>query len=178
MFFLNKKIPYKYAIYSGHSNGIWEYIHDLHAGGICNRCLELSQLSSTRKFILKIVYVHMCLTAMLFTIEVIFHVYDGFVFPHDNWWSKINKYLLDTGINTRESHGYSLVVFLKTVCSNILEFDVSRAFDISRIIDTVCNLYFHLKQKKYLHYAAPSRYIQFSCTDELNGGLHQVCTYM
>ena len=51
MSYLNKKIPYKYVIYSTpHSTGMWEYIHDLPDRGIFNRCLELSQLSSTGKF--------------------------------------------------------------------------------------------------------------------------------
>lgn len=51
--YLNKKIPYKYVIYSTHSNGEWEYIHDLRENGIFNRCLELRQSSSIRKFIIK-----------------------------------------------------------------------------------------------------------------------------
>ena len=44
--YLNNKIPYKYIVYSGYS-GVWEYIHDLPARGIFNRCLELSQSSSS-----------------------------------------------------------------------------------------------------------------------------------
>ena len=51
MAFLGKKVPYKYVIYlAPHSNGMWEYIHDLPVHGTFNRCLELDQSSSTRKF--------------------------------------------------------------------------------------------------------------------------------
>ena len=51
-FFLNKSTPYKYVVYSTFPNSPWEYIHDLPAHGIFNRCLELSQSSGTGKFII------------------------------------------------------------------------------------------------------------------------------
>ena len=93
------------------------------------------------------------------------------MFPQDTWWNKLNKYISDTGIDTKRSHGYSLLIFLHTISLKI------STFDISRTIDTVCDVYFQLKQKKYLHYTAPSKHTQFTCIDELNGALHKVCTY-
>ena len=53
MSYLNKKIPYKYVIYSKHSSGEWECIRDLQVYGEFYRCLELNQLLSSRKFIIK-----------------------------------------------------------------------------------------------------------------------------
>jgi len=51
---LNKKIPYKYVVFSPFPNigSSWEFIHDLSVGGVFNRCLELNQSSSTSKFII------------------------------------------------------------------------------------------------------------------------------
>ena len=108
----------------------------------------------------------MCI--LLLSVERLFHVYDGFVFPHESWWVKINKYFSDTGIGTKESHGFALRVFLETVHWKMSGFDIARAFD------NVCNLYFQLKQKKYLPYTTHNRYAPFNCTDHLNRGLSQV----
>ena len=102
------------------------------------------------------------------SVERLFHVYDGFVFPHANWWNKINSYLSDTGIGTKESHAYALMVFLKTVNLNISGFDVKRAFE------NVCRVYYHMKHKKYLLYNAPSRQTTSNCTDQLDRGIYQV----
>lgn len=113
-------------------------------------------------------YVYIYLFCFLPTTEKLFHVYDGFVFPHENLWNKINSYLSITGISTKESHGYALVMFLRKVPLQI------SVFDISRTTETVCNVYFQLRQKKYLYYTAPSRQTQFCCTDQLDRGLHKV----
>ena len=102
------------------------------------------------------------------SVERLFHVYDGFVFPHANWWNKINSYFSDTGIGTKESHAYALIIFLKTVNLSISGFDITRAFE------KFSEVYYHLKQKKYLFYNAPSRQTTLYCTDQLDRGLHQV----
>ena len=100
-------------------------------------------------------------------------MYDGFVFPHENLWVKIQSYFSVTGIDTKESHGYALVIFLKTVHLNISGFDIARAFK------NVCTIYYHLKQRKYLHYTNPSSYTNFNCTNQLDKGLSQVlCVYV
>ena len=115
-------------------------------------------------------YIHMYI--FTFT-EQLFHVYDGFVFPHDNnWWTKVNSYLSNTGISTKESHGYALLIFLKMVNFNMSGFDTARAFE------DVINVYFHMRQKKYVHYTVPSRHTNFCCINQLNKGLHKVCTYI
>ena len=41
----DKKVSYKYVVYSGRTNGVVEYIHDLPERGTYNRCLDLSQIS-------------------------------------------------------------------------------------------------------------------------------------
>ena len=175
MAFLDKKVPYKYVIYSTSvSNCMWEYIYDLRDHGTFNRCLELNQSSSDRKFsyfiMINIKYVYMYL---LLSVERLFHIYDGFVFPQVNWWVRIQNYLSVTGIDTKESHGYALMIFLKTVHMDISGFDITRAFE------NVRKIYLHLKQKKYLHYTAPTRYTNFYCTEQLNRGLCQVlCVYV
>ena len=108
-------------------------------------------------------------TYVFVSTERLFHVYDGFVFPHDNhWWNKINSYLPNTGIGTKESHGYALIIFLKMVDFNMSGFDTARTFE------NVLNIYFHMRQKKYLHYAAPSKQTNFNSIHQLNRGLHQV----
>lgn len=110
-------------------------------------------------------YIHFAFT------ERLFHVYDGFVFPHDNnWWNRINNYLLSTEIGTKESHGYALIIFLKMVNFSMSGFDTARAFE------DVLNVYFHMRQKKYVHYTVPSRQADFCCVHQLNRGLHQVHT--
>ena len=114
-------------------------------------------------------YIHVYLPALLCTIENSFHVYDGLVFPYENWWIKMNNYFTYTGIDTKVSHGYALRIFLLAVNLSISE------FDISRTLETVWNVYFHLRQKKYLLCADPSKYMYFSCLDQLEKGLHQVC---
>ena len=110
----------------------------------------------------------MCICTLLLSVERLFHVYDGFVFPHETWWVRINNYLSLTGIDTKDSHGYALIIFLKTVNLKISGFNITRAFE------SACKIYFHLKQKKYLHYSAPSRYTNFGCSYQLNRGLIQV----
>ena len=172
MAFLKQKIPYKYVIrLAPHSNGMWEYIYDLQEHGIFNRCLELNQSSSHRKFSCdKMIHkiLSMCICTWFLSVERLFHVHDGFVFPHESWWGRIQSYFSVTGIGTKDSHGYALIIFLHTVHMNMSGFDITRAFE------NVCNLYFHLKQKKYLHYTAHSRSTNFHCTDQLNRGLNQV----
>ena len=113
----------------------------------------------------------MCVYVQYFasiSVERLFHVYDGFVFPHLNWWNKINSYLSDTGIGTKESHAYAVMGFLKTVRLNLPGFDITKAFN------NVCKVYFHMKQKKYLFYNAPSRQTTSYCTDQVDRGLYQV----
>ena len=110
----------------------------------------------------------MCISTLLLSVERLFHVHDGFVFPHENWWVRINNYFSITGIDTKDSHGYALIIFLKTVHFKMSGFDITRAFE------SACKIYFHLKQKKYLHYTANNKYTNFNCTDQLNRGLSQV----
>lgn len=95
-------------------------------------------------------------------------MYDGFVFPNEHWWSRISSYFSDTGIDTKDSHGCALRVFLQMVNLSI------PAFDILRTVDTVYNVYLQVKQKKYLHYTDFRRFTVFCCTDQLDRGLHQV----
>ena len=92
------------------------------------------------------------------------------MFPNNHWWSKISNYFTTTGISTKESHRYALMLFLETVRLNMSGFNISKTFE------TICKIYLHLKQKKYVHYADhPKRFTYFSCTDQLNKGLQQVC---
>ena len=63
------------------------------------------------------------------SVERLFHVYDGFMFPHATWWVRINSYLTATGIDTKASYGYALFIFLKTVNLNISGFDIIRAVE-------------------------------------------------
>ena len=95
-------------------------------------------------------------------------MFDGFVFPNEHWWSRISSYFSVTGIGTKDSHGYALIVFLRMVNLNL------SGFDISRTLHTVCNVYFQLKQKRYLFYTDHRRFTVFCCTDHLDKGLQQV----
>ena len=47
--YLNKTISYKYVVYSTRANGVWEYIHDLSEHDVYSRCIQLNELSLTRK---------------------------------------------------------------------------------------------------------------------------------
>ena len=114
----------------------------------------------------------MCVFTLLLSVERLFHVYDGFVFPHANLWVRINNYFSITGIDTKESHGYALVIFLRTIHLNISGFDITRGYE------NACKMYFHLKQKKYLSYAAHNRYTNFCCIEQLNRGLNKVLCYI
>ena len=105
-------------------------------------------------------------------VEKLFHVYDGFVFPHEYQWNKIYKYFVSKGISTQNSHGYALIYFLK-----MINFVPSK-FDIAKTFEAVCDVYFQLKQKMYLLHAEPSKRTYFCCTNELDRGLHQVCICM
>ena len=98
-------------------------------------------------------------------------MYDGFVFPNEDWWDKINNFLLDTGLKTKDSYGCALKMFLKTIDLDIL------GFDILGTLKTVQIIYFQLRHKSYLLYNDPKKVTHFSCTDHLDKGLQQVLIY-
>ena len=87
------------------------------------------------------------------------HVYDGFVFP---------KTKQQNIMSSKDSHGHALYIFLQAV--KITE----SYFDVSQIFEPVCNIYFQLKQKKYLLGSDERKWSDFCCIDELNRGLQQV----
>jgi len=102
---------------------------------------------------------------MFYILEESFQVYDGFIYPNATLW---NNYFSNTGIHTKDSHGYALVIFLKKI-----NLDIS-GFDISRTYETVRSVYLQLKHKEYLFYHDVKRVAQFCCTDQLDKGLQQV----
>jgi len=110
-----------------------------------------------------------CIYICFVHLEEIFHIYDGFVFPNLTWWSKINSYFTITGIHTKDSHGYALIIFLQ-----IIDLDISM-FDISKTYETVNAVYSHLRQKRYLLFNDAEKFTKFCCTDHLDKGLQQVC---
>ena len=89
-------------------------------------------------------------------------MYDGFIFP-DKRMRKV------TGIDTKQSHGFALRVFLQMV--NVI-------FNISETVDTVSKVYFQMRQKMYLYCDDPRRYTSFFCINQLDEGLQhaqQLC---
>ena len=109
---------------------------------------------------------------MLYIIEKLFHVYDGFVFPNEDFWDKINSFLMDVGLNTKDSYGYALIIFLKAIDLSIL------GFDILETLKTVQIIYFQLRRKRYSLYNDSKKVTHFSSTDHLDKGLQQVCMYI
>ena len=89
------------------------------------------------------------------------HVYDGFVFP---------KMKGRNIMSSKDSHGHALYIFLQAV--KITE----SYFGVSQIFEPVCNIYFQIKQKKYLLGSDERKCSDFCCVDELNMGLQQVNT--
>ena len=55
----------------------------------------------------------------------------------------------------------------------MVDFNMS-GFDTARTFENILNIYFHMRQKKYLHFTAPSKQTNFNSVHQLNRGLHQV----
>ena len=105
-----------------------------------------------------------------YALEKSFNIYDGFVFPNTTWWSKINNYFSATGINTKDSHGYALNIFLKQ------SIDLSiQGFEVAKSTEIVTRIYLQLKNKKYFPSIDTQKLTQFCCNDQLDKGLQQVC---
>ena len=97
---------------------------------------------------------------ILCTVGSELHVYDGFVFP---------KTKQQNTMSSKDSYGHALYIFLKAVriCESY--------FNVSQIFEPVCNIYFQLKQKKYLLGSDEKKCRDFCCIDLLNVGLQKVC---
>ena len=103
----------------------------------------------------------------LSTLEKLFHVYDGFVFPpHDDFWNKISNLL--NGVNTKDSYGNALIIYLESVDLSL------QSFDILQTLNTVYNIYCQLRHKKFLLMNDPKRSTSFCCTDQLDRSLNKV----
>ena len=112
------------------------------------------------------------LQCMLHTVEKLFNVYDGYVFPPEDWLNKIHNFLTVTGMKTKESHGYAVKFFLQNI-------DLSTSgFDILGTIQMARRVYFQLRQKRYMLVNDAGKLTHFCCIDHLDKGLQQVRTYM
>ena len=95
---------------------------------------------------------HMCTcTFMYIFISIVTeescHIYDGFIFPPENYLINIQQYTKSTGIHTKNSWIYAMNVFLHQV--KILETEEDK-FDIYTVCENVFEIYDQIKQKKFI----------------------------
>jgi len=97
-----------------------------------------------------------------------FQVYDGFIFPSEEWQTCISNFTYNTKITTKNSWRHALITFL-----NQLPFR-SAELNISSLCDEICCIYFHMKWRFFVPFNAGSTPTSFCNAEELNVGLQQV----
>ncbi|XP_065899490.1 E3 ubiquitin-protein ligase rnf213-alpha-like isoform X3 [Dysidea avara] len=148
VYFLNKKRAYKYTVHHSTNQCVyWEWLYNL--PGQYNRCLEFDQNSS---------------------ISTSYHVYDGFVFPSEKRWDKIYHYSNSTGINTKNAWEIALALFLQ---KHKIVYTETEDFDITGMCETICGIYFHIKQKTFMPFKSEHRPISMSNSEHLDNGVRK-----
>ena len=103
------------------------------------------------------------------------HVYDGFIFPTLNWRDKIFNYIKRVNINTKESHGYALLIYLRSIkLLDTAEMTMTSS-TISDLLERACKIYFQLNEKNYMCSDEAKGCVYFKCTEQLHKGLEKVC---
>ena len=116
------------------------------------------------------IIIHVCFFAYL----GVYHVYDGFIFPTQNWHEKIISYLTKLKIDTMQSHRYALFMYLqnkKLVDRTEMMMTIS---NISKLLEKACEIYFQLNGKNYMRSDESKGCICLKCTEQLHKGLEEV----
>ena len=100
-----------------------------------------------------------------------YHVYDGFVFPSEKRWDKIYHYSNSTGINTKNAWEIALALFLQ---KHKIVYTETEDFDITGMCETICGIYFHIKQKTFMPFKSEHRPISMSNSEHLDNGVRKV----
>ena len=103
------------------------------------------------------------------------HVYDGFIFPTLNWREKIFNYFKIVNMNTKESHGYALLIYLQSKKLIDTTEMMMTSSTISNLLGRSCKIYFQLYEKSYMHSDEAKGSVYFKWTEELHKGLEKVC---
>ena len=117
----------------------------------------------------------LCQLSLSLILGKTFHVYDGFVFPGEKWWSYIAQFIKITGIDTKNAWGCALTAFLNKL--KVLHTEPEE-FNISRQCDLIYQIYFHIKQKRFVPYSGGNRPVHLSDIEQLNNRLQKVRVWM
>ena len=101
------------------------------------------------------------------------HVYDGFIFPTQSWHEKIINYITKVNINTKELHGYALLIYLQSKASLVTTEMTMTSSTITDLCDKVLGMYFYLDGRSYM-FPHKDGSVYSYCTDELLKGLEEV----
>ena len=104
-----------------------------------------------------------------------YHVYDGFIFPSLRWHEKLYSYITKVNINTKESHGYALFIYLQNKRLIDATDMTIISSTISNLLERTCEIYFQLKEKNYMYSDERKGCLYFNCTEQLHKGLEKVC---
>ena len=78
-------------------------------------------------------------------------------------------------INTKESHGYALLMYLPSKrLLDVAETTITSS-TISNLLERACKIYFQLKEKNYMYSDEAKGCVYFKCTEQLHKGLEKVC---
>lgn len=102
---------------------------------------------------------------------MLFHVYDGFIFPSEEWRNDIYYFTQNTGVNTKNACGHALITFLNKLQ---LFYSGSGEFDISSVCDKICYIYFHMRQKCVVPFKTGNSSTALCSAEQLDVGLRQV----
>ena len=100
-------------------------------------------------------------------------MYDGFIFPTQSWGEKILNYVTKVNINTKELHGYALLIYLQSKASLATTEMTMTSSTITDLFDKVFRIYFHFDKKFYM-FPHKVGHVYLHCVDELLKGLEEV----
>ena len=79
-------------------------------------------------------------------------------------------------INTKESHGYALLIYLQS--KKLITNTAMTGSAISDLLKRACKIYFQLNEKNYMYSDEKKGCLYFKCTEQLHKGLQKVyCVY-
>ena len=104
-----------------------------------------------------------------------YHVYDGFIFPTQRWYEKLMSYFTKVKVNVKEPHGYALLIHLQSRrLINTTEMIITDSAVLSDLLERVCEIYFQLQGKIFVHSDETKGRIYFNPAGQLRKGLEQV----
>ena len=100
-------------------------------------------------------------------------MYDGFIFPTQSWHKKIINYVTKVNINTKELHGYALLIYLQSKASIATTEMTMTSSTITDLLEKVLGIYFHFDGKSYM-FSHKDGCVYLHCIEELLKGLEEV----